>query len=105
MYKAKCDGLQTYDIFKKGYIYEIFMCNDPSPKKNLAKKMLQLHARVMAFFDTMEEKHHQCAMYNLYNSDCFFQDSVQSREKLLSRGVTRKGMRGILSRVTQEELK
>ena len=34
--------------------------------------MLPLNYRVMEFFDTVEEKYHQCAMYNLYNSDAFY---------------------------------
>ena len=67
MYKAKGDGLKTYAIFQKGYTYIIFMCNDPLSKKILAKRMLPLHDRVVAFFDTVEGKHHQFAMYNLYN--------------------------------------
>ena len=72
MYKAKGDVLQIYALFQKGYRYKIFMCNDPSPKTYLAKSILSLHARVMAFFDNVEEKHHQCVMDNLYNSDAFF---------------------------------
>ena len=42
-----------------------FMYNDPSPKTYLAKRMLQIHPRMMAFFYTVEEKHHQCAMDNI----------------------------------------
>ena len=72
MYKEKCDGLQKYDLFQKGYTYKIFMCNDPLSKTYLAKRMLSLHAIVMAFFDTVEEKHHKCAMNNIYKSDAFF---------------------------------
>ena len=34
--------------------------------------MLPPHARVMAFFYTTEEKHHQCAMGNLFNLDAFY---------------------------------
>ena len=48
------------------------MCNDPSPEKYLAQSMLPLNARVMDFFDTMEEIHHQSTMGNLYNSDTIF---------------------------------
>ena len=32
------------------------MCNDPLTKKYLDKRILSLHARVIAFFDTVEEK-------------------------------------------------
>ena len=70
--KAKGDGLQTYALFQKGYKYKIFMCNDASPKTYSSKRMLILHDIVMAFFDTVEGKHHHYAMYNIYNSDAFF---------------------------------
>ena len=72
MYKGKGYGLQTYALYKKGYKYKIFMFNDTSSKYYLAKRMLPLHARVMAIFDTVEEKRHQYAMDNIYNSDTFF---------------------------------
>ena len=52
-YKAKGDGLQTFDICQKVYTYQIFICNDPSPETYLAKYVLPLHARVMALFDTV----------------------------------------------------
>ena len=71
-YKEKGGGLQTDAIFQKEYTYQIFMCNYPLPKIYLAKRVLPPHARVMAFFYTMEGKHHQLAMDNLYKSDDFF---------------------------------
>ena len=71
MYKSKDDELQTYDLSQKGYRYKICMCNDPLPKTYSAIRMLPLHDIVMAFFDTVEGKHHQCAMDHLYNSDAF----------------------------------
>ena len=40
--------------------------------------LLLLLLLIMVFFYTVEEKHHKCAMYNLYNSDAFFQGSVRS---------------------------
>ena len=71
IYKAKSDGLHTYAIFQKGYKYKIFMCNDPFPNTYLAKRVLPIHARAMAFFENVEEKHYQRAMDNLYNADAF----------------------------------
>ena len=62
MYKAKGDVLHKYALCQKGYTYKIPMCNDSLPKTYLDKRMLSLHTRVMAFFDTVEEKNHQCAM-------------------------------------------
>ena len=59
-------------IFQKRYTYQIFMCNDPLQKKCFAKRMLPLHLKVMFFFDTVEGKHHQRAMDNIYISGTFF---------------------------------
>ena len=80
-YKEKGGGLQTDAIFQKEYTYQIFMCNYPLPKIYLAKRVLPPHARVMAFFNTMEEKHHQLAMDNLYKSDDFF-TAAYNHEKI-----------------------
>ena len=33
MYKAEGDGLQAYDICKKGYTYQIFMFTYPASKR------------------------------------------------------------------------
>ena len=66
-HKEKGYGLQTYALCQKVYTYKIFICNDPLEKTYLAKRMLPLHSRVMDFFGTVDEKHHQCAIYNLYN--------------------------------------
>ena len=66
--------------------------------------MLPIHARVMAFFGTVEGKQYQHAIYNLYNSDDFSRQRTIII-KLLTCGVTREGMRGIPPRVTLEELR
>ena len=55
-YKSEGDLLQTDNIFHKGYTYQIFICNGPVSKKHLAKRLLQLDARVMEIFDTEEGK-------------------------------------------------
>ena len=57
------------------------MCNDPVSKIYLSKRMFSLGARVMDLFDTVEEKHHQCAIYNLCNSDNFFK-AAYNHEKI-----------------------
>ena len=56
------------------------MCNDPVSKKYLTKRLLPLDARVMALFDIVEGKHHQCEMDNIYNSDDFFK-AASNNEK------------------------
>ena len=66
-------------------------------KEYLAKRLLPLYDRVMALFDNVDGKSHQYAMGNLYNSAIFFKAAYNDEEKLLSRGVMRKGIRGILS--------
>ena len=62
MYKVESDGLKSDAIFHKGYKYQTFMCNDPVPKTYLANRLPPFHARLMALFGTVDEKHHQCAM-------------------------------------------
>ena len=52
-------------------------------KKVLSKKIFPLHARVMDFFDTVDEKRHQCAMDNIYNSDDFLK-AAYNNEKYYS---------------------
>ena len=44
-------------------------------------------------------------MDNIYNSDEFSEAAYNNEKKLLIHGVTRKGMRGTPTSVTQEELK
>ena len=71
-YKSDGYGLKIYDIFQKGYTYQIFMCNNPVSKKYLSKRLSPLGARGMELLDNVEGLFHQCAMYNLYNSSTFF---------------------------------
>ena len=79
--KAEVDKLKTYALFQKGYTYKICMCNDPEPKTYLDKRMSPLHDIVMTLFDTVEEKHHRCSMYNLYNSATFFKVAYNHEKK------------------------
>ena len=48
------------------------MCNDPVSKIYLSKRLLPLDDRVITLSDTVQEKHHKCAMDDLYNSANFF---------------------------------
>ena len=57
------------------YLFEIIL----RPNK-ISKRMLPIHATVMDFFDTVDEKNHQRAMDNLYSSDDFFK-AVYNHEK------------------------
>ena len=67
-YKEEVNELQTNAICQKWYTYQVCMCTDTVTKICLDKSMSQLYVRVMDIFDTVEVKHHQCAMDNLYNS-------------------------------------
>ena len=86
-------------IFQKRYTYQIFMCNDPLPKKYLDKVMLPRCARVMALFILLRK--------NTINAQCIlsstwppFSWKRTKTNKLLTRGVIRKGMKGIPPCVT-----
>ena len=102
-YKAEGDGFQSDALCQEGFCYQIFMRNDPAPKKYMKMGLSPLHSRVMYLFDSLEEKHHQCAMDNLYNSASFCRAAVNHEHKVLCHGVTRKGGRGIPPSVLQEE--
>ena len=66
-YKVEGDGLQADALFQKGYTYKSFMCTDPVLKTYLSKILSPLHDRLMALFDTVEGKNHQCRMDHIYN--------------------------------------
>ena len=56
------------------YLCEMILCQ----KKT--KRMLPFYARVMVFSDTVDGKHHQCAMDYLYNSDAFFKAAYNHKK-------------------------
>ena len=86
-YKAEGDGFQADALCQEGYTYQIWMRNDPAPKKYLDTGLSPLHSCVMGLFDTVEDKHHQCAMDNLYNSAAFCQAAYNHDKKVLSAWV------------------
>ena len=104
-YKAEGDGFQGDALCQDGFTYQVFLRNDPAPKKYLDMGLSPLHSRVMALFDSLKDDHHQCAMDNLYNSAAFCRAAVNHKRKVLCHGVTRKGNRGIPLSVKQEEVK
>ena len=81
------------------------MCNDPVSKEYLSKRLFPLDPRVMILFDTVEEKHHQQAMDNLYKSATFFKADCNHEKKVLTHGFTRKRMRCIPSCIKKEGFK
>ena len=104
-YKAEGDGSQADALCDSGFTYQIFMRNDPAPKKYLKLGLSPLHSRVMSLFDTLKETYHHCSMDNLYMSAKFCKAAFNHKNKVLCQGVTRKGMRGLPSHVIQEEKK
>ena len=80
------------------------MCNYLVSKIYLSKRLLPLYAIAMPLFDSVEGKHRQCAMENIYNLATFFRAAYNHNKKVLICGVTRKLMIGIRPFVTQEEL-
>ena len=70
--KAEVYGLQGDSLCQKVYTYQIFMYNDPPPKTYLDWSMSLLHSIAVDIFDNVEDKHHQCSMYDLHKSAAFF---------------------------------
>ena len=66
--------------------------------------MFPLDARAMTLFDTVEGKHHQYAMDDLYKSVTYFEAVYNQERKVLTHGVMRKGIRGIPPGIKQEGL-
>jgi hypothetical protein len=103
-YKAEGDGFQADALCHDGYTLQVYMRNNPAPKKYLQKKLSPLHARVLGLFECLEEKHHQVGMDNLYNSATFARQCFNHPKKVLTHGVARKGGRGVPKCVVQEEV-
>ena len=103
-YKKEGDGFQADALCDDGFTLQVHMRNDPAPKKYLRQGLSPLHSRVMSLFDVLEEKHHQCAMDNLYNSASFCRAAYNHKQKVLCHGVARKGSRGVPSCVLQSEV-
>lgn len=51
-YKNEGDGFQCDALCQEGFTYQIFMRNNPAPKKYLKLGLSLLHSQVMALFDT-----------------------------------------------------
>ena len=94
-YKAEGDGFQCDALCEAGFTYQVYMRNDPAPRKYLKEGLSPLHARVMALYDSVEDQNHHCAMDNLYNSAAFCKAAYNHEKRVLVHGVTRKGMRGL----------
>ena len=70
-YKDEGDGFQDDDLCDDGYCYQVYMRNDPAPKKYLKQGIYPPHSRAMDLFDSLKDDLHQVGMDNLYNSAAF----------------------------------
>ena len=67
-YKAEGDGFQCDAICDAGYTWTFFFRNMPAPQKWIRLGYSPLHSRILALFDQLEEKNHNCWFDNLYLS-------------------------------------
>jgi hypothetical protein len=104
-YKAEGDGFQCDALCQDGFTYQFYFRNEPAPPRWKRLGLSPLHSRVMALFDTLKDKYHQCGMDNLYNSVAFCKAAFKHPNKVLLHGVTRRGGRGIPACVLQDEVK
>ena len=105
-YKNEGDGFQADALCQEGYCYQVYMRNNPAPRKYTRGDMgmSPLHARVFSLYDSLKDEYHQCGMDNLYNSASNCRASYLHPKKVLVHGVARKGMRGIPACVRQDEV-
>ena len=58
-YKKEGDGFQVDAISDDGYMFTFYFGKHPAPKKYLDMGFSQLHSRVLALYDSLEDKLHQ----------------------------------------------
>ena len=104
-YKAEGDGFQADSICDDSYCYQVYMRNDPDPKKYLKQGISPLHYRTMDIFDSLKDDNHQFRIDNLYNSADFCRSVYHHDRKVLCPSVACKAGRGILKCVLQDEEK
>eukprot|EP00536_Pseudo-nitzschia_multiseries_P014798 jgi/Psemu1/40172/gm1.40172_g len=104
-YKREGDGFQADTLCDNGYCYQVYMRNDPAPKKYVDMGLSPLHLRTIWLFDSLKDEHHHVGMDNLYNLVMFCKAAFRHSKRVLCHGVTRKANRGIPDCVFQQELK
>ena len=70
-YKNKGVGFQYDVVYDDGFCHQVYMRNDPAPKKYLKMGLSPLHSWTMTLFDSLEDNYHHVGMDNLYNSAAF----------------------------------
>ena len=85
-YKREGDGFQCNAICDDGYTFSFYFQNEPPPDK-YSSKMCPLHARVMALFDTLQDKYHRVGCDNLYISANLCKQAFNHPNKVMLHGV------------------
>ena len=75
-YKAENDGFQADALCDDGYTYQVYLRNDPAPKKYLKQGLSPLHSRTMALFDSLEDDYHHVGMDNLCTTLLHFAEQL-----------------------------
>jgi hypothetical protein len=104
-YKNEGDGFQCDAICQKGFTWTFYFRNQPAPKRYTDQGISPLHARILAMFDQLKEKYHNCWFDNLYTSAKFARAAYLHPNKVCISGPTRISGRGLPKCVMQEEKK
>ena len=94
-YKAGGGGFQANALCDDGYFYQVYMRNDPAPKKYLKQGLSPLHYQTMDFFHSLKDDHHQVGMDNIYKSDTICRSDYHHGHKVLCHGMACKAGIGI----------
>lgn len=78
------------------------MKNDPVPKKYTSQGLSLLHARVMTFFDTMEDEYYEFYLDNLYIGASFCKKGKINLKKRKVSGVAPKRIHNVPNYEEQE---
>ena len=104
-YKSEGDGFQGDALCDDGYFYQVYMRNEPAPKKYLKQGLSTIPSWKMALFDSLKDDHHQVRIDSLYNSSDFCRATHHHDCKVLLHGMACKAGRGIPKCVLQDEEK
>ena len=104
-FKRASDGFMCDALCESGFTYQVYFQNEPSPRKCKRMGLSDLHARVMALFDSLDDCYTRIWMDNLYVSAKFCRSSYNHDKKLLVAGVARLGSKGVPRHIIQREPK
>ena len=104
-YKRGGDGFQRDSLCENQFMYQVYFCNHPAPPKYINMKISPLYSRVMAPFDSLQDKNHLCGMDYLYTSATLCRKAYTHEKRMMVHGVPGKGMQGIPDVMKQEKVK